>query len=168
MSTASHAAAGIILTNFLIKHGVFPEALQNQLFLFAGITANLPDIDALLFKKIYDHRNHSPFHYPFTWWLIFMTALVISHFEANFLRPYIYLATANVFVHFLLDTLGVNAGICWFKPFHKKEYSFLPLRKQRPTNVKTWLGNYLSHPIMILEVILTVSGLYLSFQRRGL
>jgi len=162
MSTPSHVAAGIILTKYLISRGLLPADLQTQLYLTSALTANLPDLDAILFGQIYTHRDNSPFHYPFTWWLIFTTCFLIALLEARWLLPYVYLALGNVFLHFLMDTFGVNSGICWFAPFSKKEYSFLSLKMEDPNKLTygRWLVEYLHHPIMILEISLTLAGLW--------
>ena len=165
MTFPSHIAVGYILAEGFLKAHLIPPNLVPYVYGVSIVSANFPDMDAVLFKKIYDHRTNSPFHYPFTWWLIYLTvfvSIVIANLQS--LLPFVYLSILTLVSHFLMDTFGVNAGIRWFAPFHKKEYSFLRMEK-RPDDVREWVLRYVKHPIMIVEVLLCLSGILLYFFR---
>ena len=165
MTTPSHIAVGYMLAEGFIQAHLIPPHLAQYAYGIGIISANLPDLDVIIFKKLYDHRTNSPFHYPFTWWLIYLTvfvSIVIANLQS--LLPFVYLSILTLVSHFLMDTFGVNAGIRWFAPFHKKEYSFLRMEK-RPDDVREWVLRYVKHPIMIVEVLLCLSGILLYFFR---
>lgn len=166
MTIPSHIAVGYMLARGFMAAHLIPSNLVPYVYGVSIVSANFPDMDAVLFKKIYDHRKNSPFHYPFTWWVMYMTTIILLVAEhQRFLLPLVYLSIAGTLSHFLLDTLGVNAGICWFAPFYKKEYSFLKLRK-KPVNVKEWILHYITNPVMIVEVTLWITGLTVFFVNR--
>lgn len=165
MTTPTHIAVGYMLAEGFIKANLIPPSLAPYAYSVGIISANLPDLDVIIFRKLYDHRTNSPFHYPFTWWLIFLTIIVVSIADSmRYLLPLVYLSITSVFTHFIMDTFGVNAGIRWFAPFHKKEYSFLTMEK-RPDDVREWVFRYLKHPIMLVEVVICLTGLLLFFSR---
>ncbi len=157
MTTLSHLSLGYLVGRWFISR--YPE-LGNSLpftYFVAIGSANFPDIDVPLFRKISDHRD-SPFHYPFTWWVAYMTALVgILLTGHTWLLPYVTLSLIGVASHLLLDTFGVNAGICWLAPFFNKEYSFIRI-KSTPKRIRTWVSQYLNHWIMILELAVWIIG----------
>lgn len=166
MSIGSHIACGMIITKFLEAKGLIPAAQLDLYYLVGAVSSSIPDIDGLLFNKIYDHRTNSPFHYPVTWWILSITAIVlaVAQRERMFL-PFIYFSTLCVIFHLFIDTFGVNAGICWLKPFTKVEYSFLPIRHGKPTNIKEWLLNYYKSPLMFIEIVFITTGIILLFIR---
>lgn len=164
MSTAAHAAVGIILVKYLESKGLIIPSFHTQFLLTSVLASNLPDLDGLLFRKIINHRDNSPFHYPLTWWFISITAIVLTTAERHrFLLPYLYISILAIFLHLFLDTFGVNAGICWLKPFTTKEYSFLPITNGKPITINQWLMNYIKSPMMLIEVIVILLGLFLLF-----
>lgn len=165
MTTPSHIAVGYLLAEGFIKTQIIPPSLVSFAYTVGIVSANLPDLDVIIFRKLYDHRTNSPFHYPFTWWVIYLTLIVISLADnLQYLLPLIYLSIAGVLTHFLMDTFGVNAGIRWFAPFYKKEYSFLKM-ETRPDDVREWVFRYLKHPIMLVEVALWAGGMLLFIAR---
>ncbi len=165
MTTPSHIAVGYMISQGFIQANLIPPNLAPYAIGVSIVSANLPDLDVIIFKKLYDHRTNSPFHYPFTWWLLYLTvfvSIVIANLQS--LLPFVYLSLLSLVSHFLMDTFGVNAGIRWFAPFYKKEYSFLRM-ETRPNDVRVWVLRYLKHPIMIAEVALCLGAIVFFFSR---
>ena len=162
MTFTAHIAAGIILVKYLELKGLLNPSLEHQYLLVASIASTLPDLDGLIFHKIYDHRTNSPFHIPATWWILCLTAVVVAVAQRQRIYlSFIYVSFLSIYLHLFLDTFGVNAGICWLKPFTRKEYSFLPIHHGKPTNIREWILNYWKSPLIVPEVVITLSGLIL-------
>lgn len=160
MTTLTHVAVGYLLAEGLARGQLVPTEMLPHLYLASVVFANLPDVDGLVLGKIYDHRTKSPFHYPFTWWAIFITATVFAMATARlWWLPYIALAIASIIIHFLMDTFAVTGGICWLAPFYYKEFSFIPFTKITPKSVTELMRRYIKHPIMWLEMILWISAI---------
>lgn len=159
MTTLTHAAVGYLIGREVLAAGILPPQAAHAVYLISMLSANGPDIDGILFpKNIHNHRL-SPFHYPFTWWVIFMTVMICATAEhARWLLPYVYLAGANVLIHFILDTFAINQGIRWFGPFYKKGYSFLSL-VETPKTIKEWGKHYVKHPVMWSELFVWIIGI---------
>lgn len=165
MTTPSHIAVGYMIAQGFVQAHLIAPNLVPYAYGVSIISANLPDLDVIIFRKLYDHRTNSPFHYPFTWWVVYVTLLVASLLDSfHGYLPLLYLSILCVLSHFLMDSFGVNAGIRWFAPFHKKEYSFLQM-ETRPDDVREWVFRYLKHPIMLAEVALWVGGILLFISR---
>lgn len=161
MTTPTHTAAGFLVAEGLVRSNLVPAEMLPNVYLTSMILANLPDLDAIVLGKIYDHRTKSPFHYPFTWWAILITATVTAlATEQKWLLPYIALAALNIFIHFILDTFAVTAGICWLAPFYYKEFSFIRFTKITPKNFRELWRRYAKHPVTWLEVVIWLSALF--------
>lgn len=139
MTTLTHAAVGYLIGREVLAAGLLPPQAANAVYLISILSANGPDIDGVLFPKNINNHRLSPFHYPFTWWVIFMTVMIYSTAgaEPRWILPYTYLAGGNVLIHFVLDTFAITNGIRWFGPFYKKSYSFLAL-VETPKTIKEW------------------------------
>ena len=160
MTTLSHMAAGYLINRTLAAGGLLPIDSLPAVNLASMIFSNLPDLDMVFFRKITDHhRVNSPFHYPFTWWVIFVSVLLWAILSNSFgALPYIYLAIICVLVHFVMDSLGVNAGICWLQPFDKREFSFSPLLPNT-SSFKKYAIQHLTHWSMLVEVAIWIFAL---------
>jgi len=163
MSTPSHVATGYLLANACMAWGYLPPDPSGTTTWIGILASVAPDFDILAIRKIHDHRVNSLLHYPLTW----IVASVLSLFSARiigiaWLVPYILLVLASVLIHFLMDTLGVNAGICWLAPFRIKEFSFFRIKYHHLKNIKEvplYFLAYLKHPVMVLELLLCVGVL---------
>ncbi|KKU25704.1 MAG: hypothetical protein UX37_C0015G0008 [Microgenomates group bacterium GW2011_GWA2_46_16] len=166
MTTLTHIAVGYLLADTLVRSGLVPTEMLPHVYAASIIFANLPDLDAVVLGKIYDHRTKSPLHYPFTWWVIFVTATVLAlATNQNWWLLYIGLGVISIVIHFLMDTVAVTGGICWLAPFYYNEYSFIPFTKATFTEVspkylKKMLVRYLKHPVMWLEVMIWISAFW--------
>jgi hypothetical protein len=168
MITISHFSAGILVGEFLVVNNFIPSNLVLPVYLISALSANAPDVDIVFSHKLYHHRLHSPLHYPVTWAIILFPILA---WEYTFnLQTALFLTTItfiNILIHFLMDTFGVNYGICWLAPFSKREFSFFRLRQKRPERIKEWVLNYITHPVFYFEIALWIIAL-LTVRIRGL
>lgn len=168
MTTLSHASIGILVTRFFVDQGWLPDGTITP-YIIGVALANIPDVDGLLnIRQIHDHhatlKNMS--HYPANWFLVFgLVAILAYPFHIRLFYPYLALATANVFLHFVLDTFSIYQGIAWLGPWKKTKYSFLTMLPVLPANTNEWVRWYTKHWVMYLEIALWIVTLMVVFEQ---
>lgn len=127
--------------------------------------SNLPDMDIPLLgirKTLalkWDHRMHSWFHFPLFWIALYLAGEMITPIRIRqTMAPYTAIALLSLGIHFLMDTVGVHSGICWFGPFVKKQFSFTKLLEY-PETIGTFVLTYCKSAVFKVELLIWVGSI---------
>lgn len=176
MSNIFHTTVGLWLV-FLISH-MFDITPEWHHFVLGALFGNLLDLDGLLEwlehgrvaahkDKPHDHRG--TLHKPLLVLLIgFFVTLPFGLYWST-------LMTTNLFLHLVVDSLGVGWGIKWLWPISKRNFKFFAnkdnsmskrlLVSWKPDELrsaiiqygdKDWLRKYVTSPIFLLEGVVFV------------
>jgi membrane-bound metal-dependent hydrolase YbcI (DUF457 family) len=170
MTTPTHIIMGAVLAKAALTGGKI-EADPSIMYAVAILFSNIPDIDIPLFglKKSsefkFNHRLESFLHFPFFWVLLFgLFYVLMPNALWSKALPYYPIAFIACCLHFLMDTIGIHNGICWFGPFHKKEISFTKLI-ERPSRKSLFVLTYCLSPGFRIEMLLWIGSVWYLFIR---
>jgi len=171
MTTLTHIAVGAVLAKAALT-GAHVQADPAAVYAVAILFSNLPDIDIPLFglKRTvatnWNHRIHSFLHFPLFWGFLLILYLVLAPQPMRqSIEPYETVALIALGLHFLMDTVGVDRGICWLGPFMKKEMSFTRL-VAKPDRFGVYLLTYCRSAVFKTELIIWLGSiLYLLIKK---
>jgi hypothetical protein len=164
MTTLTHIAVGAVIAKAVLS-GHKIQADPTIVYAVSILFSNIPDIDVPLFgvrrtvRLNWNHRVHSFLHFPLFWVIlvVFFRLCVPSHIQQS-IAPYFTIALVSLSLHFLMDTIGVDRGICWFGPFVKKELSFTRL-VSKPETLGLLLLTYCKSTVFKAELLLWIGSL---------
>lgn len=152
-----HLPAGYFLTRYLIKRQKLP---LTKFWLGLGlIAAVLPDFDYAYWILSNDqsesHRGYIT-TYPIIYFGIFLIFVLIYLIKKNvWLKNFIIIVFANIFLHFLLDTPFY--GVKWLLPFYRQEIGVYDVGSY--TNGSgIHINNYFAHWYWFLEIALWIAA----------
>lgn len=164
MTTLTHIAVGAMIAKAALT-GNKIEADPAVVYGVAILFSNIPDIDIPLFgirrtvRLNWNHRIHSVFHFPLFWAILFLLFQLCIPLEMRrSISPYFGIALISLGIHFLLDTIGVHRGICWFGPFVKKELSFTRLAS-KPETFGLLVLTYCKSVVFKVEMLIWIGSL---------
>jgi len=171
MTTLTHIAVGAVIAKTVLSgHNIHTD--PGLVYAVAILFSNLPDIDVPIFgirrtiRLNWNHRIHSFLHFPL-FWVILLVAYQVG-VPLNIrqpLTPYITIAGISLGIHFLLDSIGFNRGICWFGPFIKRQMSITRLVPEGKTVMASCL-QYTKSMLFKMEVAIFIGcSLYLLVRR---
>jgi len=102
----------------------------------------------------WNHRMHSFFHFPLFWIALYLIGELCTpvHIRQT-MAPYTSIALLSLGLHFLMDTVGVHSGICWFGPLIKKQFSFTKLLDY-PETIGTFVLTYSKSAVFKAELLI--------------
>jgi len=168
MTTITHIAIGAVIAKAALTGYKIPAdpALVYAISIFFS---NIPDIDIPLYglkravKLNWNHRIHSCLHFPLFWAFLFLLYLIsIPVTIRRSIESYEIIALLSLGFHFLMDSIGVDRGICWFGPFVKKELSFIRLIT-KPETFGVYLLTYCKSTVFKIELFLWFGSLIYLF-----
>lgn len=172
MTTLTHVAIGAVIAKAALT-GTKIEADPTLMYAVAIFFSNIPDIDVPLFglrravRLNWNHRIHSFLHFPLFWVsLLILFQLLAPQKIQQTIHPYKTIALVSLGLHFLLDTIGVHRGICWFGPFVKKQLSFTRLISE-PELCGSLILTYCKSVIFKVELVLCIGSLVYLLIKRG-
>jgi membrane-bound metal-dependent hydrolase YbcI (DUF457 family) len=171
MTTLTHIAVGAVIAKAALA-GYKVPADPALVYAIAVLFSNIPDIDIPLFglrrtvRLNWNHRIHSFLHFPLSWLLsVLLFRLCVPSHILQSITPYFTIATVSLGLHFLMDTVGVDRGICWLGPFVKKELSFTRL-VSKPETFGLLLLTYCRSTVFKAELLLWIGSiLYLIIRK---
>ncbi len=157
MSTPTHILVGVGIAYWTSL--AYPQETWSFILPVSILTANLPDIDTLLYGISHRHRTESPLHYPIVW-ILGMILAVVCLWLLGSPVPWerVWIISMGVGSHLILDTIGVNGGLAWLGPLHRHEYSLFPMVKRRKTPLENAII-YIHHPSFIIEIGIWVGAI---------
>ena len=146
----AHLPAGYLTSRF-IADKTATTAKEARIILACGLFASiLPDLDLFYFYLIDNqqtlHHSYWP-HIPFFWLVIFPFAYFATK-KWRILKLATLTIFANLFVHFLLDT--VAGGIHWAYPIKKDLYHLITI----PSQYSHWIINFVLHWSFSFEILI--------------
>jgi hypothetical protein len=164
MTTLTHILAGAVIAKAaLTGHKIAADPAV--VFGVAIFFSNLPDMDIPFFgmrKTLalkWNHRMHSFFHFPLFWIALYLTAELYAPFPIRqTIEPYMSIALISLGIHFLMDTVGVHSGICWFGPLIKKQFSFTKLLDY-PETIGTFVLTYCKSAVFKVELLIWLGSI---------
>lgn len=122
MTTASHVVTGLVVGAVFSQN----SSIDPLTLIFVSTTSNLlPDVNLFWIKSIREHHR-SFTHYPF-FWLIFLLALAVMEASMSNQIFWTFLISVNIFLHLIMDTVGLTIGVHWLWPFSNRELSITRL-----------------------------------------
>lgn len=170
MTTLTHIATGTVIAKAVLS-GNTMDIDPTVFYAVAIFFSNIPDIDIPLYglrrtvKQNWNHRIHSYLHFPLFWVVLFVLfELITPQKMQRIAKPYETIALVSLGVHFLLDTIGVHRGICWFGPFVRKQLSFTRLVTE-PELCGSLIVTYCKSIVFKAEILLSLGSIvYLLIQ----
>lgn len=135
MNTISHGISSFLVLKLF---AIFSEKINEYslwLLILSMFFANLPDLDSLWNKvKLKDHHK-GYFHAPLFWIGVFGIIALFGLISGFYSWIFAFLFLSQVLFHLFTDWFTARtAGIAWFYPFSKKEFSLFKVKKD--------LGNF--------------------------
>lgn len=148
-----HLPAGYLITKALGHRREGTTGLM-----LCGLLASvLPDTDMLWFHLVDHGRHHHHdyvFHLPLFWLSLGMAAFGIAQaFSWKRAYAYILVATANLMVHMVLDTIA--GGVAWLAPFSDERLQLVEISAR----YEWWVWSFIFHWTFLLELLMIVTAL---------
>ncbi|MFP4523388.1 MAG: metal-dependent hydrolase [Candidatus Nanoarchaeia archaeon] len=172
MHPISHGLTGLLMLK--ICENIQPQFFSKSLFfiVFAVGFSMIPDVDSL-WKSMHIRDHHKSFFHAPLFWLAIGLAIIVTEYllySNIFGLGFLFILTTQF--HLLSDYITAReAGIAWFYPFCKKEYSLVPMNKEvgnfdflRSTRQqkKAYYEYYFSNlKLLAFEVIIPLASLFI-------
>lgn len=168
MTTPAHVLVGAVAAKIAINSHLLtgnPMTMYATSILFS----NLPDFDVILMRSDnrFHHRSKSILHYPIVWAILFtLSSIFLKPIYGRVFSGYLTFAMIMVGLHFFLDTMTANAGVCWLAPVYRREFSLFPPIKEKQGAFGSYVREHVRKKAFKFEVFLwIICSLYLILPR---